>query len=114
VYLFEPDDLREMLSRHFASVRIIGLDANEAVKADFEKRREMAKKLLRLDVFDLRHKLPRSWFVQFHALGRRVAYRFLVKDQVDGNSGITDADFFLTDDIDESTLVLLAIAEKPL
>ncbi|HKY15417.1 MAG TPA: class I SAM-dependent methyltransferase [Microthrixaceae bacterium] len=114
VYLFEPDDLREMLSQHFAEVTIIGLDATAAVKADFEKRRKMAQRLLRLDVFDLRHKLPRSWFVQLHAVGRRVAYRFLVKDQVAGNSGITDEEFFLTDEIDSSTLVLFAIAEKPL
>lgn len=114
VYLFEPDDLRRMLEERFASVEIFGLDATPAVKADFEKRRAMAKKLLRLDVFGLRHRLPRSWFVNLHAFGRRMAYGFLVDDQVQGRSGITDEEFFVTEAIDESTLVLLAVASKPL
>ncbi|MFN8051325.1 MAG: class I SAM-dependent methyltransferase [Acidimicrobiales bacterium] len=114
VYLFEPDDLREMLGRYFADVEVIGLDATPHVKADFEKRRAMARKLLALDPLGLRHKLPRSWFVALHAAGRRVAYRFMADEQGGGNSGITDAEFFTTDHIDDSTLVLLAVARKPL
>ena len=114
VYLFEPDDLAAMLGRHFGSVTVLGLDATPTVKADFEKRRAMARKLLRLDPLGLRHKLPHSWFVALHAAGRRVAYRFMASEQGQGNSGITAADFFTTEDIDPSTLVLLAIAEKPI
>ena len=114
VYLFEPDDLNEMLGRYFGEVEVIGLDATPTVKADFEKRRALARKLLRLDPFGLRHKLPRSWFVALHAAGRRIAYRFMADEQGGGNSGITDAEFFTTDAIDESTLVLLAVARKPL
>lgn len=114
VYLFEPDDLAEMLGRSFADVEIIGLDATPTVKADFEKRRAMARRLLALDPLDLRHKLPREWFVALHAAGRRVAYRFMADEQGGGNSGITDAEFFTTSDIDPSTLVLLAVARKPL
>jgi SAM-dependent methyltransferase len=114
VYLFEPDDLEAMLGRHFGSVTVVGLDATEHVKADFEKRRALARKLLRLDPWGLRHKLPRSWFVALHAAGRRVAYRFLADEQGSGNSGITADEFFVTESIDPSTLVLLAIAEKPI
>jgi len=114
VYLFDPEDLESMLGRHFGSVTVLGLDATPVVKADFEKRRAMANRLLRLDPFGLRHKLPRSAFVWLHATGRRVAYRFTNTEQVGGQSGITDAEFFVTPDIDESTLVLLAIAERPI
>ncbi len=113
VYLFDPDDLRNMLSEYFDDVQVLGLDATENVKADFARRRALAHKLLRLDPLGLRHKLPRSWFVALHAAGRRVAYRALASKQVDGNSGITDAEFFITDAIDDTTLVLLAIARKP-
>jgi hypothetical protein len=113
VYLFDPEDLRAMLSRHFDSVTVLGLDATPTVKADFEKRRAMANKLLRLDPLGIRHKLPRSWFVWIHATGRRVAYRFTNTEQVGGQSGITDEEFFTTEDIDPTTLVLLAVAEKP-
>ncbi len=113
VYLFDPEDLREMLEIYFEKVEVLGLDATPTVKADFEKRRALASKLLALDPLGIRHKLPRSWFVQLHALGRRVAYRFLSDEQGEGNSGITDEEFFITDDIDPSTLVLLAVASSP-
>ena len=114
VYLFTPEDLRAMLSRHFASVEVHGLDATPVVKEDFEKRRAMADKLLRLDPLGLRHKLPREAFVWLHAAGRRVAYRYTNTEQVGGLSGITDAEFFLTDDIDDTTLVLFAVCRDPL
>ncbi len=77
VYLFEPDDLRQMLGRHFEDVTVLGLDGDAAVKADFERRRKFARKLLKLDPWGLRHKLPRSWFVGLHAFARRVTYPFL-------------------------------------
>jgi SAM-dependent methyltransferase len=114
VHLFEPDELRAVLGRHFGSVELLGLDGSPMVKADFEQRRAMAEKLLRLDPFGLRHKLPRSAFVWLHATGRRVAYRFTNTDQVGGASGITDAEFALTDHIDPTTLVLFATCEDPL
>lgn len=114
VYLFDPADLAAMLGRHFRHVEVWGLDATGEVKADFDKRRAMAEKLLRLDPMGLRHKLPRSAFVWLHATGRRVAYRFTNTEQVGGQSGITEADFFLTDQIDPTTLVLLGIARQPI
>jgi len=40
-----------------------GIDAVPHVKEDFRLRREKAKKVLRLDVFDIRHKIPHSWYV---------------------------------------------------
>lgn len=113
VYLFEPAELAEMLGRHFRSVEVHGLDATAEVKADFERRRALARRLLRLDPLDLRHRLPRSWFVALHAAGRRVAYRFLSDEQGEGNSGITAEEFFLTDHIDATTLVLFAVCREP-
>lgn len=113
VYLFEPDDLRAMLSDSFAQVEVVGLDATPVVKADFERRRAMAQRFLRLDPLGLRHRLPREWFVALHAAGRRVAYRLLSGSQGSGNSGITADEFFVTDRIDRSTLVLVAIASRP-
>ena len=73
----------------------------------------MADKLLRLDPLGLRHKLPRRAFVWLHATGRRVAYRYTNTEQVGGQSGITDEEFFLTEDIDPSTLVLFAVCRDP-
>ena len=113
VHLFVPETLRAMLSDHFSDVEILGLDGSAAVKADFEARRKMANRLLKLDVFNLRHKLPRSWFIALHAGARRVAYRVMGDRWSGGSTGITDAEFATTPQIDETTLVLLAIARTP-
>lgn len=113
VYLFEPEDLRSMLERHFEHVELYGLDGSPRVKQDFETRRAMAEKLLKLDPLGIRHKLPRSAFVWLHATGRRFAYRFTNTDQVGGQSGITDEEFFVSESIDPSTLVLFAVCERP-
>jgi SAM-dependent methyltransferase len=114
VHLFTPDSLREMLGRHFARVEVLGLDATEAVKEDFATRRAMADRLLRLDPLGLRHRLPRGAFVWLHATGRRLAYRYANTDQTGGASGITADDFFVTGDIDDTTLVLVAVCRDPL
>lgn len=116
VYLFDAASLRRMLEHHFATVEIFGLEGNEKVLEDFATRRAMAEKLLRLDPFGLRHKLPRKAFVWLHATGRRVAYRFTNTDQTGGASGITEADLFVgpEDEITDQTLVLFAVCRKPL
>lgn len=113
VHLFEPDELRSMLRRHFEEVEVLGLDGNAEVKADFERRRRTANRLLRLDVFDLRHRLPEKWFIALHATARRVVYRLMGDKWSGGNTGIDASAFSITEDIDRSTLVLFAVARAP-
>lgn len=113
VYLFGPTELEGMVARHFGSVTVLGLDGDSEVKADFERRRRTARRLLALDVLDLRHKLPRSWFVALHAGARRVAYRVMGDRWSGGVTGITADAFHTTDAIDDTTLVLFAVAASP-
>ena len=108
-----------MLGRHFDDVQIWGLDGDPVVKADFERRRRLARRLLALDVFDLRHRLPVGRYVQLHALGRRMAYPlFELAARLARWAGrpapapITEARFSLTRPIDPTTLVLFAVARK--
>ena len=113
VHLFELDELRAMLVRHFEEVEVLGLDGDAAVKADFERRRRTANRLLALDVFDLRHKLPERWFVALHANARRVIYKLMGERWSGGNTGIDASAFSITEAIDPSTLVLFAVARSP-
>jgi SAM-dependent methyltransferase len=117
LYLFEPDDLWAMLARHFDEVTVYGLDGDAMVKADFAKRRAFANRLLKLDVLNLRTRLPRSWYVALHAGARRVAYPLLAavnRRKGTGSDPIITADqFALTTTIDPTTLVLFAVARKP-
>jgi SAM-dependent methyltransferase len=112
VHLFEPDELRRMLGRHFDEVDLHGLDGDDVVKADLERRRRLGRRLLAVDVFDLRRRLPRSWYVRLHATGRRLLYPVLNRRSASGPS-IGAERFSLTDDIDPSTLVLFAVARRP-
>lgn len=113
VCLFEHVGLREMLGRHFADVWVGALDASPAVKEDFAARRQKAQKLLSLDVFDIRHKIPRSWYVGGYTRLLPFAYRLMARDDSGGTTGITADDFFVAEEIDGTTLVLFAIARDP-
>ncbi len=120
VHLFEPPELAAVLGRHFDDVQIWGLDGDAVVKADFERRRRWARRLLALDVADLRHQLPVEWYVRLHAMGRRAAYplfalasRFRTWRGAPAPARITAARFSLTRPIDASTLVLFAVARHP-
>jgi SAM-dependent methyltransferase len=112
VHLFEPPELTEMLGRHFHEVEVLGLDGDEVVKADFERRRRTGARLLRLDPFGWRHRLPRSWYVRLHAAGRRLVYP-LVNRRASAGPAITDARFRVDAHVDPSTLVLFAVARHP-
>ncbi len=113
VHLFEPDGLRQLLDLHFESVTVQGLDATPPVKADFAARRAKAEKVLRLDVLDLRHRIPRSWYVAAYARALPIAYRVMARRDSGGSSGITADDFFVTDTLDRTTMVLFATASRP-
>jgi SAM-dependent methyltransferase len=113
LHLFDRDELRAMLRRHFGDVWLGGLDAAEHVKAHFEARRRRAARVLKLDVLDLRHRVPHSWYVWAYTRLLPLAYRLLARDEVGGVTGITADDWFVTDHLDDTTPLLFAVARKP-
>ncbi len=114
LHLFDRDELVALLERHFAEVWVGGVDARDAVKAEFAARRAKANKVLALDVFDLRHRIPRTWYVAAYTRLLPVAYRLMARQGTGGATGITEDDWFVTDTTDDTTLVLFAIARRPL
>lgn len=113
VHLFGRDDLAALLERSFAEVWVGAVDAVPRVKADFAARRDRAQRVLRLDVLDLRHRLPRAWYVAAYTRLLPVAYRLIARDDAGGATGITADDWFVTDSVDDTTLVLFAVAGRP-
>ncbi len=113
VYLFTPTSLQTMLRRYFADVEVMGLDGDDAVHEDFDARRRTGNRLLALDIFDLRKKLPRSWYIALHAFGRRVIYPITNRKKGDATK-ITENNFFVTPVLSEKTLVLFAVAKNPI
>jgi SAM-dependent methyltransferase len=113
IHLFEPDELTRMLGRHFREVTVQGLDAVPHVKADFTARRVKADKVLALDFLDLRHRIPRSWYIGAYTRILPLAYKVIARGDSGGTTGITADDFFVTDDLDRTTMVLFATASRP-
>jgi SAM-dependent methyltransferase len=112
--LFVRSELQELLGRYFGEVWVGGLDGNPVVKADFAARRERAARVLALDVFRLRHRMPRRWYIALYTRALPFAYRLMARADTGGATGITAADFAVTEQVDDTTLVLVAIARRPL
>ena len=113
LHLFERAELRAMLERHFDDVWLGGVDAPPHVKSDFAARRIKANKVLRFDIFDLRHRVPHSWYVAAYIRLLPLAYKFIAPADTGGATGITADDWFVTDEPDDTTLVLFAVARSP-
>jgi SAM-dependent methyltransferase len=113
LHLFTRHELRAMLERHFDDVWLGGVDAAEHVKADFAARRLRAGKLLRFDVFDLRHRIPHRWYVWAYTRLLPLAYKLVARGDAGGVTGITADDWFVTEELDDTTLVLFAVARAP-
>jgi len=113
VHLFEREELSGLLGRHFDHVWLGGLDAVERVKEDFAARRVRAERILALDPLDLRHRIPRRWYVAAYTRLLPLAYRLVARRDAGGTTGITVDDWFVTDRTDDTTLVLFAVCSRP-
>ena len=69
--------------------------------------------MLRLDVFDLRHRMPHRWYVWAYTRLLPLAYQLVARRTPGGATGITADDWFVTDELDDTTLVLFAVARRP-
>lgn len=113
LYLFEKESLMSLLKDFFESVEILGLDCKKEVKAEINLRRKKAQKVYNLDVFNLRKKMPRKWWIYIYSNLLPVAQRIVYKNSMGGKTGISQDDFFLTENVDETTIALFALAKHP-
>jgi len=113
VYMFEPEHLVSLLSLFFDDVTCLGLDGDEVLKADFAARRASGEKLLKLDRFNLRHKIPYRSYVWAYEHILPLTYKLLGREAAGIGSGIDASHFHLRNEIRPDTPVLFAIARKP-
>jgi len=113
VSLFEAAELQSLLHLFFEEVEVLGLEGDDALHADFAKRRASGEKLLRLDPLALRKRVPRRWYVWSYEHVLPVVYRFLGSDNTGIGSGLDDSHFFVASEITPTTPGLFAIARRP-
>lgn len=112
LFLFDPGSLAGLLGRYFEEVWVGGIDAPPEVKAEFAARRAKARRLLALDVFDLRHRMPRRWYVAVYTRLLPIAYRLFGRGGGSGE-GASSEGWFVTGDLDDTTMVLFAVCRRP-
>src|SRR3954447_19535983 len=113
VSLFEADELESLLALFFDDVTVLGLEGSRELHADFAQRRASGERLLRLDPFKLRQKVPRRWDVWGYERVLPVVYRALGSSRTGIGSGLDESHFFLTDEITPTTPGLFAVARRP-
>lgn len=113
VYLFEPHELSSLLNLFFEDVELLGIEGDDVLKADFAARRVRGEKILRLDVFDLRHKIPRKWYVWSYERILPRVYKMLGTEASGIGSGLDDSHFSISPVIEPTTPAILAIARAP-
>lgn len=60
---YTPEQLTDLLARHFTDVEAMGVMGNGKVMAYYEENKKSVRRITRWDVLDLQHRLPR-WMLQ--------------------------------------------------
>jgi ubiquinone/menaquinone biosynthesis C-methylase UbiE len=113
VYLFEPAQLVSMLSLFFEDVVCLGLEGDDALHSEWAERRARGNRILKLDVFKLRHRMPRRTYVWAYEHILPTVYKVLGSEKAGVGTGFSDEHFFTTERIAELTPGLFAIARTP-
>lgn len=113
VYLFEPDELLSLLNLFFEEVEVCGLEGDDALQADFAGRRQSGERILKADVLNLRHRIPRRWYVWSYERALPVVYRMLGSSATGIGSGLDESNFAFTETIVPTTPVLFATGRRP-
>jgi hypothetical protein len=57
--------------------------------------------------------MPRSWYIAAYTRLLPLAYRVIARGDSGGSTGFTLDDWFVTEEIDDTTMVLFAVARGP-
>ena len=113
IHLFEPPELRDCSAGTSTTSPCRASTPSPTSRPTSPPAGSRPRRCWPLDVFDLRHRIPRSWYVG--------AYTRVLPDGLPAHrpgrrreaTGITADDFFVTDELDPTTMVLFATASRP-
>jgi SAM-dependent methyltransferase len=110
VHEYEAEELRTRLNRHFSEIELLGVGAAPAVAGYFSERLRQIRRIVRIDPFGLRHRMPR-WLIDrlFARLAVVVRRRIRQRDEL---PEVTVDDFPIGPS-DEACLDLLAVCRGP-
>lgn len=108
---YNKGELANLLGSFFEQVEMLGVTGNEAVQAYYERNRASVEQLMRWDVLDLQHRLPR-WLLQWpYDLLNRWNRRKLLHAAPDATTSIRMEDYRVEAYCDDA-FDLFVVAEK--
>jgi hypothetical protein len=60
---YPEQQLRDLLATDFSSIEAYGVNGNEKIMQYYEQNRRSVERIMRFDILDLQHRLPR-WILQ--------------------------------------------------
>ena len=78
---YTEQQLRDLLSADFSSIEAYGVNGNEKIMQYYEQNRRSVERIMRFDILDLQHRLPR-WILQipYDVMNRLNRRRLLVSN----------------------------------
>jgi ubiquinone/menaquinone biosynthesis C-methylase UbiE len=110
---YSADELQDVLEIVFPSIQMLGVGGSQRVMQYRARNRKLVGRLIWLDMFGLRYRLPERIREPIHATLTRLIRRFVGRKSPDVVSSFTTADFPIGDERVDRSIDLLAIASKP-
>jgi ubiquinone/menaquinone biosynthesis C-methylase UbiE len=107
---YSADELQELLEIVFSSVEMLGVSGSPRVMQYRARNRKLVGRLIKLDYFGLRYRLPEWIREPIHASMTRIIRRFVGRKNPDEVASFTTADFPVSQDNVQRSIDLLAIA----
>lgn len=108
---YTAGELEQLLRSCFVHVEVLGVTGSERVMAYYERNRESVRRLMRFDLLDLQHRLPR-WLLQWpYDLMNRLNRRRLLRQNDELTRSIRMEDYTLSAETD-AAFDLFCVAEK--
>ena len=108
---YTSEELKELLSKEFSQIDMMGVSGNEKIMEYYEANRRGVERITRFDILDLQHRLPR-WMLQIpYDILNRLNRRRLLDQNNELTSSITMDDYSI-EAVTEECFDLYFIAQK--
>ena len=108
---YTAEELKELLSKEFSQIDMMGVSGNEKIMKYYEANRRGVERITRFDILDLQHRLPR-WMLQIpYDILNRLNRRRLLDQNNELTSSITMEDYSI-EAVTEECFDLYFIAQK--
>ncbi len=109
---YNTEELQNLFSVHFDEVEVLGVGGNERVMEYYERNRESVRHIMRWDILDLQHRLPRRILQLPYDIMNRLNRRKLLAAHPEVTNAISREDYFLTKRTEEAFDLFLTAVKR--